>query len=900
MAAVPVQVLPRRIAQVAQPVRNVALSGTSMSVLLTSSDVLCFEGGRSFKINFPTASFPPALTAYRPPAAQKNAAIAKVVCCENAFAALSSNGEMFTFSFPAVGSSSVIEANATQSKEGKGGISAVSNAATVKPQRVWALRKQFSAVKDVALGSDGAIVLCTESGHVYFRNRLAKTAKFQRMPFLQRVVRVAASNAGAFAALRANCVSEPVEVAGNTLSKDLEAVQPYLGWAAEGLQWGCEEHRSANRLQEQTEMSAESPTVIEEGTDVDGEGQGESEDVAIKNDIRIAKHLLELLDCDENSRREVHRGIFDGVELKYGADLLVQVSSGFAFPLHRIVLAARSLVLKDVLLGQSVKDNAVSIELRHSTLVSIPPKSGSIPKLVFSGVHPLTVLLLATYLYTDDVPALWDRRVGMAVCSQLGTLGPKTKVNPAQIRAELHVLAKLLRLPVLEKVLDSPVKHVLVPTLARDMQTLFETAQPGGDVTCSSGDGCEIETLLTSSTNPLASDTVLELADRRVYCHAIMLRARSPFFAGFFDDADWTQKRWRPDGTLHVDLRHLRWQVMEFVFRYLYSGGGEEIFEILDFTDNVDNVLDFIFEVMHVASELLLDRLLLICSSVVLKLVNINNVCAVLSDATHFHATQLVASLQDYMARNMETLLESHMLDDLSSPLVKQLSAFVRACQAKKLPVTRSGVLVSKALENCKDWLALQDIPQPFISGRRSGAGTQIRHSPRLSPVAVGNSSGSKRTRCSSMSTNPVLSTPVSPSPSPQISGDATASGDEFFLMDDDMRGDIPPLDLRAAPRNLHTLRSGHSAPSSQIPAIGTYSHWKARVAQLPPSEMDLRGIMAETESQRATPPQSEMLPSRSRVVGFDMHATTIASTSHTLQKAPLLSDTMRFKTSTP
>ncbi|KAH8115546.1 hypothetical protein DFH11DRAFT_1477065, partial [Phellopilus nigrolimitatus] len=76
-------------------------------------------------------------------------------------------------------------------------------------------------------------------------------------------------------------------------------------------------------------------------------------------------------------------------------------------------------------------------------------------------------------------------------------------------------------------------------------------------------------------------DTVLELADRRVYYRATLLRARSPFFAAFFDDADWTRKRWLPDGTLHVDLRHLRWQVMEFVFRYLYSGDGEVIFAIL-------------------------------------------------------------------------------------------------------------------------------------------------------------------------------------------------------------------------------------------------------------------------------------------------------------------------------
>ncbi|KAH8115501.1 hypothetical protein DFH11DRAFT_1834166 [Phellopilus nigrolimitatus] len=82
--------------------------------------------------------------------------------------------------------------------------------------------------------------------------------------------------------------------------------------------------------------------------------------------------------------------------------------------------AARARVLR----GQSVKDNAVSIKLSHSALVSIPPKSGSIPKLVFSSLHPLTVLLLATYLYTDDVPALWDRRIGMDSTGMHGRAPP--------------------------------------------------------------------------------------------------------------------------------------------------------------------------------------------------------------------------------------------------------------------------------------------------------------------------------------------------------------------------------------------------------------------------------------------------------------------------------------------
>lgn len=83
--------------------------------------------------SFPTQTFPSEIQAYRPPMALNNASIAKVVSCDYTFSALSRNGEMFTFSLnppPAV----------SETLQGKTGQS-------VKPQRVWALRKQFSAVK---------------------------------------------------------------------------------------------------------------------------------------------------------------------------------------------------------------------------------------------------------------------------------------------------------------------------------------------------------------------------------------------------------------------------------------------------------------------------------------------------------------------------------------------------------------------------------------------------------------------------------------------------------------------------------------------------------------------------------------------------------------------------------
>jgi inhibitor of Bruton tyrosine kinase len=82
------------------------------------------------------------------------------------------------------------------------------------------------------------------------------------------------------------------------------------------------------------------------------------------------------------------------------------------------------------------------------------------------------------------------------------------------------------------------------------------------------------------------------------------------------------------------------------------------------------------------------------------------------------------------MAVNMETLLESQMLDDLTPDLVDQLGCFIRRQQTGKSPISRSNVLVNKAMANHADWLALQDIPQPIVRSNRHG----FHKSPNLSP----------------------------------------------------------------------------------------------------------------------------------------------------------------------
>ncbi|KAL5492938.1 hypothetical protein ACEPAI_4386 [Sanghuangporus weigelae] len=866
-AGTPVQVVPRRVTQITLAVIDAALSDTALAVLLSSRDVHCFQNGRNYKINFPTQSFPSEIQVYRPPMAQHNASIAKVVNCDNTFATLSSNGEVFTFVSNEPASVFSSDPNAPPTK-------AVSMTA-VKPQRIWALRKQISAVKDVALGSDGTILLCTESGHVYIRSRTNKTSKFTRVPLLQRVVSVAANSAGSFAALKAECSPAPINLQGNTVAEDLRAIQPYNHPRIEPELKASIDTAVA---WPPTSPSTDGQTRIQRSSTDEDDVESDEDGIAasVRKDVSIILSLIDLLTRDAVRRKAESIGLFTKTDDAHGADLTIKLDSGFEFPAHRVVFASRSQALKKVLLGEIISDP----DGRTCCRIIKNDLKSSRPVMILSGIHPLSALILATYLYMDEIPSVWDRRVLTSVADRLVECPPRT--DAMSIHGDLQKLSSLLRLPVLAEALNTPVKRPLEARLGHDMKVLLDSMSQD-----------EMWTSSSPVTHPLAPDTVLELADARVYCHSAILRARSPFFSAFFGDPDWTVHRNRSDHVLSVKFEHRRQRVMEYIIRFIYIGGNEELFDVLNFVQSVDDVIEFLFEVMDAAGELLLDRLLLVCSSVILQFLNINNACAILSDASHFNAKQLVSSVHGYLAWNLETLLESRMLDDLPVHLLRQLADFIRARQSEKLPVTRSEMMVEKALETWKDWLALQDIPQTIVPGRKSYAG-HTRHSPKLSPEMVAaTSKRNRRTSAvqSSTSYSPPqdLHHPITP-PSAPIQKTVEASSDDIFMMDDVQ--DVPPLNLSSAQDSTSSVtpKDGH------LRASGTYSPWKARVSQLPSSKLDLRAIMAEAEDQRKISVASGASPQpRSRVVGFD--ASSVAQTSSTTQKGDSIHGPQAMKT---
>lgn len=120
-----------------------------MVCLLDSFEVVCFHHDTSFKIRSESCSLrariliadltsfsTPKMMAevpFRPPQSTLRPMIKKVTSCGSGFAALSSIGDVFTFSLP-----NPLEDISKDARD---------RHVNVKPQLIWALRKGFTAVK---------------------------------------------------------------------------------------------------------------------------------------------------------------------------------------------------------------------------------------------------------------------------------------------------------------------------------------------------------------------------------------------------------------------------------------------------------------------------------------------------------------------------------------------------------------------------------------------------------------------------------------------------------------------------------------------------------------------------------------------------------------------------------
>ncbi|KAJ3178165.1 hypothetical protein HDU87_003717 [Geranomyces variabilis] len=219
-----VQAHPKKITDFPQQlVQQVAATKTATAVLTASHEVFVFAEYKYSRVSFALQQYTNSFSLYRP-RSEAPPAVAYIVSGNHQFAALTTAGDVFMWSPPEPAQF----ADTWQQK----------NFTQKRPKRGWSARKKHLVARDVAIGIDSSLIIRTESGHVYVgtrRNQVkvkSSTAgrsaddhvvyfKFEKVAHLQHVRQIAASQSGAFGALRWDRRPESIVLPPTTLDHDI-------------------------------------------------------------------------------------------------------------------------------------------------------------------------------------------------------------------------------------------------------------------------------------------------------------------------------------------------------------------------------------------------------------------------------------------------------------------------------------------------------------------------------------------------------------------------------------------------------------------------------------------------------------------------------------------------------
>lgn len=554
-----VQNSPRKVAAslFSSSISAVSAIDKATMCLLENHDVWVFSNYGYTKISFPLEGFSNYFlrSIWGPSNQSTENRICKITSGGDTICAMSSMGDVFTVHVSQKVEPSTATASTTNPSKIRGALSA--------PQRVWSLKKGHMAVRDVDVGQDGSIIICTESGSVWRRVKSAKIKdaspaglteykakdyKFSRVPGLTRITAVRSNTFGAYAAVRRDCdvLKTQIDVQSNTLWKDLYPLLPFHGFG-----------------EEDSDTENPAPRFWT---------SGQRDDIATMRRAVLRSTELEEDVADFLVDQEISR--LSSYNVRIGTTL-----SDVRIPVHDFMLGARSEVLR-----QALMTFRQAYFFTIPEVVTIEYDSEGKTLVLFQGVDFITIFNLVLYIYTDSVVDVWHHT----------RHAPALAYRYRQIRTELMKIASHLELQKLEqavKVMTAPPK-----TLDKDFERVIR--QPdyfeNGDVEVS-------------------------LDGENMKVHSSLMVQRCPFFEGLFQGRAaglWLSSRREQlqdqHDAVNVDLKHVDPRVFEFVLRYLYADTDEDIFDEVVSAD-LDAFLDLVMEVMSVANELMLDRLAQCC-----------------------------------------------------------------------------------------------------------------------------------------------------------------------------------------------------------------------------------------------------------------------------------------------
>ncbi|KAI9800928.1 MAG: hypothetical protein M1833_003065 [Piccolia ochrophora] len=637
-----VQITPRRVGAslFSSPIKMVSAIDRATVCLLENHDVWVFANFGYAKLTFPFEQFANYFLKASAFGFRYNDAInhiIKIAAGGDTICALTRGGDVFTM-------------NVSQRLEPGPATASTTNPSKIRnalssPYRMWSSKKSHMAVRDVDIGQDGSITICTSSGSVWRRVKRTKANerslglsavprgrvyKFSRIPGLTRVEAVRSNAFGAFAAVRKDF---------DTTRTQIHIVEPnLLAHMAPLLPFHELDYESDESEEDDT------PRFWKPGIPRDHFN-------AIKRSIMKSK------DCDSMIAAHLSSHPFD--ESTYDAEIRT-TKSETSIPIHRFLLSSRSTVLRKLMSTSKTRNIRSKHALDDVLIIEIGGNGKT--HIQLNGMDFLTLLNLVYFVYLDDVIDVWHYTRHQ----------PKSSARYRLVRTELMKLAAKLELQELEVAVRA--MRTPNPSMQLDMESAIVDPQFFED-----------------------TDTVVELSGSEVTLHSALARQRCPFFEGLFNGragGRWlSSRRGSRDGTtqaVRIDLKHVRPTTFKLVLRYLYCDTGEEIFDDV-VTTNLDDFLDLVIDVSSIADELLLDRLSQVCQRKLGRFVTMRNASQLLNSIARFSVTEFKRTTLEYLCLNLEGVLEADLLYELDDDIMVEFDTAVRENQLACLPFAKSG-----------------------------------------------------------------------------------------------------------------------------------------------------------------------------------------------------------------
>ncbi|OJJ45500.1 hypothetical protein ASPZODRAFT_26849 [Penicilliopsis zonata CBS 506.65] len=603
------------------PIQMVSAIDRATAVLLQNHEVWVFSQFGYSKIAFPldvSSSFiKNSFMATRYGAAVN--CIVKITSGGSTICALSSFGEVFTVHANKSDNAAAAYTSTTNPHKARNSLS--------PPVRAWSVKKSHMAARDVDVGQDGSIIICTHSGSAWRKERRTKTKegpseeyKFARIPGLSRVVAVRSNAFGAYAVAQRDCdvTKEQIVVSPSTFLNDMLPLSPFKMGTVVDLQHALDSSSSDS-------------------------APGHEPLPAIKRSLLSASDLESLF---------LSTGFPTSDEMSNGVAWLKSTVSDARIPVHEFLLSARSPVLRKAF-GVFRQDYYSSLP----DVFAIEYDQHGHSQLLFPGVDFLTVLNLAFYLYTDSVLDVWHQvKYSSANASRY-----------RQVRAEVMRLATHLGLSSLERAARLMIEPP--PSLTIDMASaiLDPSFFNNGDVIVDlNGGSVRVHSQIVCQRCPFFDALFHGRSGGRWLAH----------------------RRTHPTDIVRVDLKHIDTALFDFVLRYMYADTDDQLFNEVR-SKNLDEFIDLVLDVMFVANELMIDRLAQICQKMLGRFVDARNVCHLLNSVLPCSTKDFKDAALEYICLNLGDLLANRYLEELDDDLLGELDTVCYENQMAYHPVSR-------------------------------------------------------------------------------------------------------------------------------------------------------------------------------------------------------------------